>query len=137
MSYLDILERQLTIDEGKRDRMYLDSEGIPSLGIGHNLRDRSISDRAIRVIFEDDMQVAESDARKLVPGFDALSDARKAVVVNMAFNLGYDRLAGFKNTLAYVNAGRFSQAADEMLDSKWASQVGQRAVRLADAMRKG
>ena len=137
MSYLDILEGQLTIDEGKRDKMYLDSEGIPTIGIGHNLRDRPISSRAIRVIFEDDMQVAEGDAKRLIPGFDALSDARKAVMVNMAFNMGYARLSGFKNTLAHINAGRFSEAADEMLNSTWAKQVGQRAVRLADAMRKG
>lgn len=137
MSYLDILEGQLTIDEGKRNKMYLDSEGIPTIGIGHNLRDRPISEKAIRAIFEDDMQVAEGDAKRLIPGFDALSDTRKAVLVNMSFNLGYARLSGFKNTLAHINAGRFDEAADEMLQSQWAKQVGQRAVRLADAMRKG
>lgn len=137
MSYLDILQTQLEVDEGKRAKMYLDSEGIPSIGIGHNLRDRPISERAIRVIFEDDMAVAEADARRLVTNFDMLSDARKAVVVNMSFNLGYTRFAEFKNTLRLINTFNFEAAADAMLQSKWATQVGARAQRLAKAMREG
>lgn len=137
MSYIEIAMGQLVIDEGKRDKMYLDGEGIPTIGIGHNLRDRPISERAIRVIFEDDMAEAERDARSLVSAFDQLSNTRKAVLVNMAFNLGRDRLAGFKNMLAHVNAGEFTFAADEMLRSKWATQVGVRAQRLAQAMRLG
>lgn len=137
MSYLDILEAQLTIDEGKRNKMYFDSMHIPTIGIGHNLRDRIISDRAIRVIFEDDMAVAEVDARALVKTFDDLNDVRKAVVVNMAFNLGAIRFAKFANTIALIDAGHFDAAADAMLDSLWAQQVGQRAVRLAESMRTG
>ncbi len=137
MSYLDILEAQLTIDEGKRNKMYLDSKGIQTIGIGHNLRDRVISDRAIRVIFEDDMAVAEVDARALVKSFDALNDARKAVVVNMAFNMGYGTFSKFHNTIALIDSAQFDAAADAMLDSLWAQQVGKRAVRLAEKMRTG
>ena len=137
MSYLDILEAQLTLDEGKRNKMYLDSLKVPTIGIGHNLRDVPISDRGVRAIFEDDMYAAEGDARKLVKTFDDLSDARKAVVVNMAFNLGYRRFAAFSHTIRMIEGGFFDAAADAMLDSLWAKQVGERAVRLADAMRKG
>jgi len=137
MTYLDTLFTQLAVDEGKRNRMYRDSEGIETIGIGHNLRDKAISERAIRVIFEDDVADAEKDARRLLPEFDQLSDARKAVVVNMAFNLGYDRLADFHKTLGFINAGKFDDAAEAMLASKWARQVGDRALRLAANMRKG
>jgi hypothetical protein len=56
--------------------------------------------------------------------------------LNMTFNLG-DRLLGFRKALAAVQAGDWSTAAAEMLDSQWAAQVGPRAQRLAEAMRTG
>lgn len=137
MSYIDILEAQLEIDEGKRNKMYLDSKGIPSLGIGHNLRDKPISDRAVRVIFEDDVADAEADIRKLFYDFDDLNDNRKAVVLNMMFNMGLPTFSQFKNTISLINHGEYGQAADAMLDSAWAKQVGERAVRLSNLMRSG
>lgn len=137
MSYLDILKAQLTIDEGYRKKMYLDSKGIPTIGIGHNLRDKPLTDRAIQVIFEDDMADAEADARKLIKSFDALNDVRKAVVINMAFNMGFGVLSQFHNTLAAIDAGDYAAASDGMLNSAWAKQVGNRAQRLADKMAKG
>jgi lysozyme len=137
MSYHDIVFAQLAVDEGKRNRMYLDSRGIPTIGIGHNLRDKPISDAAVRAIFEDDLADAEADAKRIFACFDKLSDARKAVVVNMAFNMGYATLSQFKHTIAMVDAGRYDEAAEAMLQSRWATQVGARAERLADAMRKG
>ena len=80
---------------------------------------------------------AEGDARKLVPSFPSLSATRKAVLVDMAFNLGHKRLAGFTKTLALIAAGNFSAAADEMLDSAWAKEVPKRAKRDSDLMRAG
>jgi lysozyme len=137
MNYLDILKAQLTIDEGCRNKMYLDSKGIPTIGIGHNLRDKPLSDRAIQIIFEDDMADAEADARKLIKSFDKLNDVRKAVVINMAFNMGYSVLSQFKATIALIDSGDYTNASVQMLRSAWANQVGQRAQRLADQMAKG
>ena len=137
MSYLDILKAQLSVDEGYSRKMYLDSKGIWTIGIGHNLRDKPLSDRAIQVIFEDDMADAEADARKLIKSFDALNDVRKAVVVNMAYNMGYSVLSQFKATIALIDSGDYTNAAVQMLRSAWANQVGQRAVRLANQMAKG
>jgi lysozyme len=137
LDYLDILEAQLEIDEGKRNKMYLDSKGIPTIGIGHNLRDNPISDMAVRVIFEDDVANAEADARKLFPCFDDLTTARKAVIINMMFNMGYETFSQFHHTIEMINSGNYDAAASGMLQSAWANQVGQRANRLADAMRNG
>ncbi len=136
MTYLEILQAQLEVDEGRRNKIYPDSKGIPTIGIGHNLH-KPISDRAIQIIFEDDMADAEADARKLIPVFDQLTDARKAVVVNMAFNLGYFGFGGFHQTIFLICAGNYEGAADAMLNSTWAKQVGNRAQRLADVMRHG
>lgn len=137
MTYLDILRAQLRIDEGVKTHPYVDTVGKVSIGIGRNLTDVGINGPEMSMMFENDIASAEKTARVLVWNFDALSDARKAVVVNMAFNLGYDRLSQFKNTLSLINTGRYVNAADAMLASKWAAQVGQRAIRLAHQMKVG
>jgi lysozyme len=69
--------------------------------------------------------------RSLIPGFDALSDNRKIALSNMAYNLGLPRMKGFQKMLAAISRGDFKAASTEMLDSKWAQQVGDRAKRLA------
>jgi lysozyme len=55
----------------------------------------------------------------------------------MCFNLGVTRLGGFVNTLAAMKRGDYEAAADGMMKSLWASQVGRRAQRLAKMMREG
>lgn len=135
MTYLDILRDQLPIDEGKRRLPYKDSVGKLSIGIGRNLDDVGVRPDEIALMLENDIKDAEVLARKLV-SFDALTEARKAAVVNMAFNMG-PKLEGFKQTLLAINEGRYEDAAKGMLQSVWAQQVGERAKRLARAMSEG
>jgi len=137
MSYRDIAREQLKIDEGVKQFPYVCSAGKTSIGVGRNLDDVGLSPYEINILLENDLVKAENDARILFPSFDKLSDERKAVLLNLAFNLGRSRLAGFKNLIAAVEAGNWDAAAAEMLDSKWAKQVGKRAERLAEKMRKG
>lgn len=137
MNYLDIVSEQLRRDEGVRNKPYRDTVGKLTIGIGRNLDDVGINEEEIQFLFANDVDRAATDIRRLVPGFDALSETRKAVLVNMIFNLGAPRLAGFKKFLAAVNEGRFSEAAREMLDSTWAQQVADRAVRLSLQMGRG
>lgn len=133
------LEAQLSIDEGRRKRIYLDTASPPKWtgGVGRNLTDRGFSDDEVDLMLSNDIALAVKDARQLVPGFDQLDDVRQEVLTNMSFNLGYTRLAGFKKFIAAVNASEFAEASLEMLDSKWAKQVGDRAQRLSKAMRTG
>jgi len=131
------LAKQLEIDEGKRSKMYLDTVGKWTAGVGRNLSDRAFSEDEIQLMLSNDIDLALKDARQLVPGFDQLNDVRQEVLANMSLNLGYTRLAGFKKFLAAVNASEFAEASLEMLDSKWAQQVGARSLRLSKAMRTG
>lgn len=128
---------QLKIDEGVARWPYKDTVGKVTIGVGRNLTDKGLRSDEIELLLEHDLDDAEADARALFPGFDQLSELRQAALVNMAFNLGRDRLAGFAQVRAAVEAGDFNRAAAEMLDSKWARQVGARAQRLARAMREG
>lgn len=136
MTYRDIVRPQLRLDEGVRLKPYKDTVGKLTIGCGRNLDDVGLRPDEIDYLLENDITAAENTARALF-SFDALSDNRKAVLVNMAFNLGQQRLAGFAKFRAAVAAGDFDAASREMLSSAWASQVGQRAVRLATQMRQG
>lgn len=131
------LKKQLEVDELRSKKIYTDTVGKISGGIGRNLTDRGFSDDEIDLMYANDVRMAEADARALVPNFDKLNDVRQEVLVNMSFNMGKSRLAGFKKFLAAVGGQDFSRAADEMKDSAWYGQTKDRAVRLVYAMRFG
>jgi lysozyme len=136
----DIVRAQLRIDEGEVAHAYMDSEGFWTIGVGRLIDKRRggrLRKDEIALLLENDITDAETDARTLFSSFDGLSPIRRAVLVNMAFNLGRERLAGFNNLRSAIAAGDFSTAAQEMLASKWASQVGIRAQRLAKQMKEG
>lgn len=137
MNFRDICRTHLKIDEGVRSKLYKDSLGIWTIGVGRNLEEKGLSLDEIDLLLNNDMAQAELDVRSLVQNFDDLSDNRKAALLNMSFNIGKTRLSGFKNMLAAVQSGDFEKVAQEMISSKWATQVGQRAVRLAQMMKEG
>lgn len=131
------LSRQLETDEGRRRRIYKDSVGKWSGGVGRNLEDRGLRDDEIDLMLNNDIEEAVGIARAVVPNFDKLDDVRQEVIVNMAFNLGETRLTGFKQFIAALVRFDFQRATAEMMDSKWYDQVGDRGKRLAYAMREG
>lgn len=137
MNYLEIASEQIRRDEGVRAKPYRDTVGKLTIGIGRNLDDVGLSEEEIAFLFENDLDDAVDDAKALVPEFDKLSETRKAVLVNMSFNMGRGTLSGFRKFLAAVNEGRFQDASAEMLNSTWAQQVSSRAVRLARQMSEG
>lgn len=132
----EAVKQSIKDDEALRLKMYRDSEGIETIGYGHNLRDKPISERAADMIFDDDFRDAVVGAHK-VPEYHALCSARKAVIVEMVYNLGLPRFMGFVKTRKNIAEGNFDRAAIEMLDSKWATQVKGRAKRLARIMQTG
>jgi lysozyme len=140
LSYLDLARAQLKADEGVIPHAYQDSEGFWTIGCGRLIDKRlggGLSDDEINYLLNNDLFRAEKTARALFAGFDRLSEARKAVLVNMAHNLGQTRLAGFQRLREAVKEQDWEQAAKEMIDSRWRVQVGDRAVRLAEQMRRG
>ena len=137
MNAKEIASNQLPIDEGIRYKPYKDTIGKLTIGVGRNLDDRGLRPAEVELMLKNDIDEAENIAKKLVPAYDKLSESRKAVLINMAFNLGETRLAGFKNTLKFINSGDYVQAAKNMRDSLWYKQVGARAERLAKVMENG
>jgi lysozyme len=122
------------LHEGKRNLPYEDTEGHLTIGYGHNL-DVPLSDKAIEQILLDDIATAESELDRIFPDWRDLSESRQNVLVDMMFNLGAPRYLSFVKFWAAMREEDYQTAAEEMVDSKWAIQVGTRAEVLADMMR--
>jgi lysozyme len=90
-------------------------------------------------MLEHDVETADGDVRAVIgtDTYEALSVVRRAVLVSMAFNMGRQRFAGFKTTIAAIKVGDYQRASEQMLNSLWARQVGERAKELAAMMRTG
>jgi lysozyme len=140
-----LLIDELRFDEGVRYVPYRDTKGIPTVGVGHNLQasplpagwSYPLTDAQVDTLLQSDLQNVYADLNRSLPWWTDLNDVRQRVICNMCFNLGMSKLAGFKNTLAAMRQGRWDDAAQGMLNSAWATQVGARAKRLAKMMETG
>ena len=117
--------------------VYNDSEGIPTIGVGRNLRDRGLSDDEIDYLLSNDIDIVVDELDKVMPWWKDLDEVRQRVLCDLVFNLGMPRFSGFKKSISYMKQQMWDQAADELLDSKWARQVGRRAQTLSEMMRTG
>ncbi|WP_175981457.1 glycoside hydrolase family protein [Burkholderia sp. BCC1630] len=130
------LKAELTRDEDRRYRIYTDTVGKVSGGIGRNLTDKGFRDNEIDLMYQNDIAETEAWLDRNLSWWRSLDPVRQRVLMNMAFNM-QGKLLGFRNFLAAAQRGDWSKAAAEMLDSLWARQVGDRAKRLASMMRSG
>jgi len=130
------IKDMLTRDEGLRQFPYKDTVGKTTIGIGRNLDDVGLTEIEVYFLFFNDLKRVEDQA-KTFPWYAKLNEARQAVILNMIFNLGIRGFTGFVTTLSLIGKGKYAEAADQMLKSKWAGQVGARAQRLAEQMRLG
>ncbi|RMH50503.1 MAG: lysozyme [Zetaproteobacteria bacterium] len=122
--------------EGMRLKPYRDSVGKLTIGVGRNLDDVGLREEEARFLLENDLRAVIAELQPL-PWFAALDPPRKHAIIDMGFNLGLPRLLGFRRMIAAIERGDWPAAADEMLDSRWARQVGRRAEELARTMRTG
>jgi len=142
---VDKLREQLKIDEGVIYEVYNDHLGYATFGIGHLITEQDeeygkplgtpVSEERVNAVFEKDVAIYMSEAKKVFPNLEQLPEEAQQVIVNMTFNMGAPRLAKFKKFIAGVNASDWNTAAVEMMDSRWAKQVGNRAERLRDRIK--
>lgn len=134
----EMMER-IKSDEGYRDRVYIDTVGVPTLGWGHALHEGSHVPLAVsELFFKNDFDKAEADADWLLECRNiVLNNVRRYVIINMVFNLGKRGVSNFKKMFDALQSEDYEEAARQMLDSKWAGQVGKRSTYLAELMRKG
>lgn len=127
---------QLKRHEGLKLKPYRCTSGKLTIGYGRNLDDRGVSKAEANEMLLSDL--CEVDEQLASAGLlDGLNDARKAVLLNMAFQMGFSGLLKFKNMLIAVRSHQYEIAAKEMLDSRWAMQTSSRAKELSDQMLTG
>ena len=131
MTLIDDLMR----DEGLRLKPYRDTVGKLTIGFGRNLDDQGITEDEAETLLQNDIGRTLVELDRAFPWWIGLPDDVQRGLANMAFNLGLTRLRSFKLMLGGLERGDFRRAAVEALASKWADQVGQRAVRIAALFR--
>ena len=136
------LTDQLIRHEGMELRLYKCPENKWTIGAGRNLEDRGITEEEARYLLKNDIEISISELQRAFNWFHLLDDTRQMAIVDLHFNLGLNRLKTFKKTIGLLEEaieGRvtWSQVSDELLDSKWATQVGQRAKQIAGMIQFG
>ena len=138
--WIELATDQIKQDEGLVLHSYADTLGYATIGYGRLVDQRKgggISEDEALYLLKNDVNARLNVLENAIDFFTRLDDARKAVLLNMSFQLGITGLLKFKNTLAKIEMGDYDGAADNMLKSLWARQTTNRAGRLAEQMRTG
>ena len=126
--------------EGVETHAYECSEGKVTVGVGRNIDQAGgmgLSDDEIDYLLQNDVERVVKELAAEYPWFNDLDDVRRDAMVDISFNLGATRLRLFKRALAAMETGNYKEAATEFLDSRWAKQVGSRALELTDMISSG
>ncbi len=138
---IDLLRAQLGFDEGRRHVAYLDTLGVWTIGVGHvapDVHEGVIwTDEQIDAAFAADIGETILGVESRLPWVVKLDDARLGALMNMAFQMGVSGLMGFPRMLAALKAGRWQEAHDQALESRWAKQTPARARRVANQLLTG
>ena len=136
------LMKELMLDEGYKQEIYADPLGHLTFGVGHLVTKNDeehgkeagtpVTKERIEECLQQDIKIVFNELDLNEPWWRSLDSNRQRVVANMCFNLGYPRLKKFKKFIYAMQISQWEKAAEEMMDSKWATQVGERAVRLKD-----
>ena len=141
----------LTLDEGRVNHIYPDSEDISTIGVGHNVEARplpediqdyldahgEITEAMIDRLLTSDIEMATFDALELWPNLRSFSENRQAALIDLSFNMGEPTLREFIQTNKAINEGHWEEAAFHLIKSLWFRQVGSRGKRIVAMIRKG
>ncbi len=133
------LVKMLKRHEGVRSKVYICSAGYETIGVGRNIAESGLglSDDEINYLLANDIKRVREELTDSYFWFPAMNEARQDAMIDISFNLGQTRLRGFVNALEAMSREQFDIAADEFMDSKWATQVGNRAIEVTEMIRTG
>ncbi len=128
--------------EGYRNKVYLDTLGKRTVGVGHLCiedfweDDKEYEEKFLMTILEHDVQTAIKGAEDLMQehGCSDIDDLAKELIIEMVFQLGKTGVSKFRNMWKHLSAMEYSSAASEMLDSRWAKQTPNRAQNMSNKM---
>jgi len=128
--------------EGYRNKVYLDTLGKRTVGVGHLCvedfweDDKEYEEKFLMTILEHDLQTAVKGSKELMEehGCSDIDDLAKELIIEMVFQLGKTGVSKFRNMWKHLSALEYSLAANEMLDSRWAKQTPNRAQNMSNKM---
>ena len=128
----------LMLHEGLELKPYQCTADKTTIGVGRNLQDVGITEDEAKYLLQNDIDRILKEVEHW-SFLEKLNEPRQAVILDMVFNMGITRFNAntWVKTFAAIQDNDWEKAANEMLESKWAKQVGQRAIRLSQMMRKG
>ena len=133
LQHFEMLKRMLMCDEGVAHQIYTDTVNKQTIAVGRNLTDTKLRDNEIHLMLENDILDCYALINRDYEFFSKLSPARQCALVDMCF-MGFGKLKGFRRMWDAIRMSQYDKAAKEMLESKWATQVHDRADRLAYIM---
>ena len=133
---IHIAKATLRDHEGLKLKAYQCTAGKTTIGYGRNLDDRGIDADEAELLLDRDVGEAIRDLAKF-SFWNVLSERRRAALIDMRFCLGPHRFRQFKKMLSALEASDYTEAAEQMLDSRFAQQTGRRAENLAKMVREG
>lgn len=128
---MERLKRDITRREGLRLHVYDDHLGNPTIGVGR-LLSRGISETTAMQMLEEDIDIVLNELKQKLPWFDEMPEVVQECLVDLGFNLGVPRLMQFQLTLGFLQAHKWQEAAEELLRSRYATQVPNRANEIAE-----
>ena len=133
------LIEQLKIHEGVREKVYLCSAGYETIGVGRNISESGLglSNDEIDYLLSNDIKRCQQELEFNFDWFKELDEVRRDAMINLCFNIGVTSLKKFSKAIAAMNVHDYETASMEFLDSRWASQVGTRALDVTDMIRTG
>ena len=131
------LIEQLKRHEGIELKPYQDTVGKWTIGVGRNLDDIGISEQEAEMLLLNDIKEAERQLITTMPWTQELDEVRFSALLNFVFNVGIGTASKFVNAMGLLKDEKYDMAADEFLQSKWARQVGNRAIEVTDQIRTG
>ena len=135
------LMKSVKAHEGYRNKVYLDSLGKRTVGVGHLCvedfweDDKEYEEKFLLTILEHDLKSAIKSAEELCSDCPDLRDQAREIIVEMVFQLGKTGVSKFRNMWKALKVPDYPTAAKEMLDSRWAKQTPNRAKEMSDHMR--
>ena len=131
------LRQLIILHEGMKLKPYKDTVGKLTIGVGRNLDDCGISEDEALMLLDHDLTNVEVALTKY-DWYVALDDVRQGVLIELAFNVGLAKALAFKKMIAALYVKDYAGAANELLDSSWANQVGtSRSDNMASRLLRG
>ena len=134
---MERLRLQITKHEGIELMPYRCTSDKLTIGVGRNIEDRGISHETAMQMLDEDIDICINELQQTVSYWDDLPERVQEALINLCFNMGISRLMAFKKTFGFLREGLYEKAADELLESRYANQVGQRAIDVANMIREG